>query len=512
MNRQSEVIQVISPQNGYIFDFIWHAYIFDRRKCISQNPAMTPSAMQSAPNRCSVCPCPQPTERGPVLVMCLLNKSPEMTTEEQTTAFKLELETVLMDVGKLPGSIFSVVGVDSNEEEIVVEVVIDACDKQSSRAIFDTIDKLFPVVDEQIKVDNVPADDIQTSQDATEPEAQSNTAATVKNHDDSKKDAIACQVKIDSIRNRNACTKNIITILNGPCQHLLCLEAKKIRATVAEKLAISDAKQAEVQVFCESIDYKTCSRSLEDAQVDFCTAELSLRRSEEPDESTDAELTEMCHWQQRLVQTTKALEIASSVFQKVEDARLTLVLEAAQSKAITQFEQSKAERAFKICGSQCPSFTSYIELESFYTAQLEQDANNQMQAFQTPSNMVVYYTSDYGEPSTPSRIVYTSNLFVSTPVATTTTMLRGNTISPSTEPAKIFDADTETKNLFLYSTRDESTASATTNVTSEGFQQGNSISIPSNADVRPVSPLLLPDGAEKSEGAEVVKAEAVQAC
>ena len=475
---------------------------------------MTPTAMQpgAAPQRCTVCPCPQPTERGPVLVMCLLNKSPEMTTEEQTTAFKLELETVLMDVGKLPGTVFSVVGVDSNEEEIVVEVVIDACDKQSSRAIFDTIDKLFSVVDDQIKVDYVPADAIQTSQDATEPEAQS----TVKDNDDSKKDAIARQVKIDSIRNRNACTKNISTILTGPCQHLLCLEAKKARATVAEKLAIAEAKQAEVEVFCESIDYKTCSRSLEDAQVDFCTAELSLRRSEAPDESTDAELTEMCHWQQRLIQTTKALEIASSVFQKVEDARLTLVLEAAQSKAITQFEQSKAERAFKICGSQCPSFTSYIELESFYTAQLEQDENNQMQApqtFQTPSNMVVYYTSDYGEPSSPPRIVYTSNLFVGTPVATTTTtMLRGNTISSSSEPAKIFDADTETKDLSLYSTRDQSTASATTNVTSEGFQQGNSISIPSNADVRPVSPLLLPDGAEKSEGAEVVKAEAVQAC
>jgi len=41
------------------------------------------------------------------------------------------------------------------------------------------------------------ADAIQTSQDATEPEAQS----TVKDNDDSKKDAIARQVKIDSIRN-----------------------------------------------------------------------------------------------------------------------------------------------------------------------------------------------------------------------------------------------------------------------------------------------------------------------
>jgi len=86
-------------------------------------------------------PCPRPCDQGPVYLQFLVKRNEE-AFEQQVEAFTLGLDSVLQDLGKLPEATLHVVGVDSDETRFVLEVIIDGCQSQSSRAIFDTVEKL----------------------------------------------------------------------------------------------------------------------------------------------------------------------------------------------------------------------------------------------------------------------------------------------------------------------------------------------------------------------------------
>ena len=88
--------------------------------------------------------CMRPTARGPLLLSFLLDRTSEQTCAQQVDAFSADLGSVLTKMGKSEAATFSVVGVDSNTSKIVVEVVIDSCDGQNSRTIFDSIETLEP--------------------------------------------------------------------------------------------------------------------------------------------------------------------------------------------------------------------------------------------------------------------------------------------------------------------------------------------------------------------------------
>ena len=76
-------------------------------------------------------------------------------------------------------------------------------------------------------------------------------------------------------------------------------------------------------------------------------------------------------WQPHLLTASKNLAAAVAVFDEMEEKRLQLTIEAAKVEAEAKFAQAKADAANKIRGAQCPSFTSYIELEEYYAAQIE---------------------------------------------------------------------------------------------------------------------------------------------
>lgn len=143
-----------------------------------------------------------------------------------------------------------------------VEVVIDRFEGQSSRAIFDYVESMAPAVDEVPK----------TAQDASE------TKEGVEQSEESKdetpvtdEDAVR-RARLDRIRQTTDSAKDIDMILSGPCQHLLCLEAKKANAIAAEACANADLKNGELKSLCESSAWKQAARAVEDEQVDRARA------------------------------------------------------------------------------------------------------------------------------------------------------------------------------------------------------------------------------------------------
>lgn len=136
-------------------------------------------------------------------------------------------------------------------------MVIDRFEGQSARAIFDVVESLAPPV-EEAKAETQEAEAATTEEAAKEGEEQPAPATD--------EEAIRL-ARLERIRSTTAAAKNIETVLSGPCQHMLCLEAKKANAAAAECCANADAKNAELKSFCESSVWKQAARTVEDEQV-----------------------------------------------------------------------------------------------------------------------------------------------------------------------------------------------------------------------------------------------------
>ena len=143
-------------------------------------------------------------------------------------------------------------------------MVIDRFEGQSARSIFDLVESLAPPIEDVAKAEALMAAAKEGEEAAKEGEEKPAPAV------DEEKIRLA---RLERIRNSTAAAKNIDTILSGPCQHMLCLEAKKACAAAAECCANADAKNAELKSFCESSVWKQAARTVEDEQVNrprFC--------------------------------------------------------------------------------------------------------------------------------------------------------------------------------------------------------------------------------------------------
>jgi hypothetical protein len=332
---------------------------------------------------------------------------------------------------------------------------------------------------------------------------------------------------------------------------MLCLEAKKACAAAAECCANADAKNAELKSFCESSVWKQAARTVEDEQVNFCTAEIGMRQAED---AGDEETKKM--WQPHLLKASKSLAEASTAFEGLESKRLALTCEAAKSEAEAKFAQAKADAANKIRGAQCPSFTSYIELEEYYAAQAETQGPAGLfappAAFDYTSQYVSaepYVVTNEGSSEPPLIIPFQHELYdfkafekgpelyqfnePQTPQlkgaspAKMPTLLgnwnpaqytiapsypsMGPVVYPSTSSFLVPSVTTTktevrmaAKDISLYSTQDADT--------SDGFQKGNSISIPLPSSAVPTLPADAVSASQDASKAEALKADAVQPC
>ena len=267
-------------------------------------------------------------------------------------------------------------------------------------------------------------------------------------------------------------------------------------------------------------------------------------------------------WQPHLLKASKNLAVAASAFEEMESKRLTLTVEAAKVEAEAKFAQAKADAANKIRGAQCPSFTSYIELEEYYAVQIETQpgATNLL----APSGAVDYsmqYRSaepyvvapetgseppliipfqhelydfkafekgpdlyKFNEPQTP-QLKSASPAKMPTLIGNWTPAQYSNmapsygSFGPVVYPSTSFQTSsflvpsvtttttevrTACKDATLYSTQDGDT--------SEGFQRGNSISIPLPSSAAPVLPADAVSASQDASKAEALKADAVQPC
>ena len=144
-----------------------------------------------------------------------------------------------------------------------VDVIIDGFEGQSARAIYDVVESLAPPVEDVAQAE-APEAATEGEEAAKEGEGE---APKVPNETE------VYLARLERIRNTTAAAKNIDTVLNGPCQHILWLDAKKANAAAAESCANADAKNAELKSFCESIVWKQAARTVEDEQVNrprFC--------------------------------------------------------------------------------------------------------------------------------------------------------------------------------------------------------------------------------------------------
>ena len=266
-------------------------------------------------------------------------------------------------------------------------------------------------------------------------------------------------------------------------------------------------------------------------------------------------------WRPHLSNASKNLAKANSAFQELESKRLALIVEAAKCEAEAKFAQAKADAAVKICGPQCPPFTSFIELEEYYATLIE----TQGPADVLVPPVAVEYSSQYmsAEPyvvapengSEPPLIIpfqhelydfkafekgpelykfnepQTPQLKSASPAKMPT--LIGNwtpaqyssmapsygSFGPVVYPSTSFqtpvfqvpsvtttttEVRTAAKDATLYSTQDGDT--------SEGFQKGNSISIPLPSSAAPVLPADAVSASQDASKAEALKADAVQPC
>lgn len=425
----------------------------------------------------SICPCARPYERGPVYLNFLVNRD-EQAFDQQVEAFTLSLETVLQDLGKLPETTFHVVGVDSDDTRFVLEVVIDGSKAQNSRAIFDTVEKL---AEERAK------------DEAAQAEAGKVTVCDIcfgKSDSEfphykfcAKYSDTPCVVisKMDSIRSKNPGTKCLDSILVGDCHHLLCMDAKKAVAVASEKRAEADAKCAELQAFETSRQYVEAQKQFEDMQVEFCTAELGFRRAEEslmlakeaaPEDRMDLEKRandDKMWWTPMLARAAEDLSEATAKFEAAEAKRHSMTLEASTYVTTANFAQDKAAKARGLCGAECPCFTSYIQLEEFYASQMPaepfvEDFNRMSSAAWQQANQEFF--------KLPSAANYIGAPLFATITTTSTEIIR---------VPKDADAKGEIQDISIYSTQDcatDETKQFSLYSTQDGFQKGNSVSIP----------------------------------
>jgi len=474
-------------------------------------------------------------ESGPVFLNFLLNRN-EQTLEEQVGALEASMESVLQELGKLPTQPFSVVGVDANETRLVVELVIDGCAEKNSAAIYDAVEQLAADVNAEKK--DEPKDETDTKKDesACQPEecpecfgkakseyphykfcskyAEAERAKEEKAEEPTEaKEENKAAGKMEIIRNKSAGTKDIDAILVGDCQHLLCLTAKKAFSAADVKSTLVDNKRIELETFVSTKQYLVAQRKFEDAQVNFCATELNLRNAVSEEDKTVCELY--------FNNAVKALTEATGVFDALEEKRHLLETELGSLQASAQFTRSKADKARGNCGTNCPCFTSYIELEEFYMAQYE--AQQGLEYFNTPPvPSDVSVPSDISEGGTQRVVLAAPNLLQTpnlralkqsgaqpplivpfehelfnfqafskgpelyTPVLSGNDDLYSTTIpamatvtTTSTEVRQISaDSSNEPADMGLYSTQDSA----------QGFQKGNSVSIPivsTNANEEP---------------------------
>ena len=440
-------------------------------------------------NICS--PCPLPLEDGPVYLNFLVNRTKQPLVE-QVEAFTLGLEMVLQDLGKLPQVPFHVVGVDSDETRFVLELIIDGCKSQSSRAIFDTVEKLAEEQEKHKYQD--PASTVVYRRDAVGRILVEDGLARCM--------PFVANTGMDRMRSKNPCIKDLDSIFVGDCHHPLCLDAKKAMAVAVEKKTVAETKCAELQAFEASRGFLSAQQLLEEKQVEFCTAEIGFRHAEEslalakqsapqgpmapPSpliRSTD--LVKQClaehanqekaWWAPMVARTYRDLSQAQEQFEAFETKRQSLMLEAATSAAAANFAQVKADKARRMCteicgGAECSCFISYIQMEEYYASQLPELQFNVNAGFDVPAEQ--YYARQV--PDVPFEQLEEG--FFQLP-QTVTYMLRLPTITTtSTEIRRVSTTDKDitksSKETSLYSTQDSSYS------TVAGFQKGNSISIP----------------------------------
>jgi hypothetical protein len=331
--------------------------------------------------------CTRPTARGPLLLSFLLDRTSEQTCAQQVDAFSAELGSVLTKMGKSDAATFSVVGVDSNTSKIVVEVVIDSCDGQNSRTIFDSIETLEPFSESAVEV--VAAKDFKTVETAapvdekdaatateeiatplrTEEEQALQTAVEAAKPSINEVDT---KTTVASLRSQFQGAKNLSMILNGACHHLLCLEAKKAVAAAAEKRAIAEVNARELEVFLQSKELEDARRGINEHQINFCNSEKHLVAAEMSGNKEAKRL-----WEQHITQVANLLASSTESFEALEDKRLAMTLDAVKSETAAQFAQVTAETTYNTAmayGMQREleaCFTSYIAMEDYYAAQLE---------------------------------------------------------------------------------------------------------------------------------------------
>jgi hypothetical protein len=438
-------------------------------------------------NICS--PCPRPLENGPIYLNFLVNCT-KQTLVEQVEAFTLGLEMVLQDLGKLPQVPFHVVGVDSDENRFVLELIVDGCKSQSSRAIFDTVEKLAEEQEKDKYQD--PASTMVYRRDAVGRILVQDGLAR----------CMPFVATMDRMRGKNPCIKDLDSIFVGDCHHPLCLGAKKAMAVAVEKKMVAENKCAELQAFEASRGFLSAQQLLEEKQIEFCTAELGFRRAEEslalakqsapqcpmvpPSpliRSTDLVIQcleeraneEKAWWTPIVARTYRELTQAKELFEALETKRQSLTLEAATSAAAAKFAQVKADNARQMCielcgGAECSCFISYIQMEEYYASQLPELQFKVNAGFDVPAEQ--YYARQV--PDVPFEQLQEG--FFQLP-ETVTYMLRlpqvATITTTSTEIRRVSTTDKDvTKEISLYSTQDSCYS------TVAGFQKGNSVSIP----------------------------------
>jgi hypothetical protein len=324
--------------------------------------------------------------------------------------------------------------------------------------------------------------------------------------------------KMDRIRGKNPGAKYLDLILVGDSHHPVCMDAKKAVAVAVEKNTVVEAKCTELQAFETSMDYLSAQTQMETKQAEFCTAELGFRRAEEslalakecaPQDRLELEKRandEKARWAPMLERAYQDLREATDTFEALEAKRQSMTLEAATSAAAANFAQVKADKArqmvSELCGgAECSCFISYIQLEEYYASQVpddQLDVNAEMgvihdvspaftynqyfasQVPMTPKTSVAQFTSssaslEEGFFQLPEDVTY-----IGMPSMTTTSS------TPSTATRRV----SETQNISIYSTqaislesdgfqRHATVESAASSLpASNGFQQGNSVSIP----------------------------------
>ena len=294
--------------------------------------------------------CMRPTARGPLLLSFLLDRTSEQTCAQQVDAFSADLGSVLTKMGKSEAATFSVVGVDSNTSKIVVEVVIDSCDGQNSRTIFDSIETLEPFSAFEVVV----AKDFKTIKTATpvdEKDAATTTEEIAKPLRTEEGQALQTAVEADkpsirevdtkttvaSLRSQFQGAKNLSMILNGACHHLLCLEAKKATAAAAEKRAIAEVKARELEVFLQSKELEDARRGINEHQINFCNSKKHLVAAEMSGNKEAKRL-----WGQHITLVANLLASSTESFEALEDKRLAMTLDAVKSETAAKFAQVTA--------------------------------------------------------------------------------------------------------------------------------------------------------------------------